>query len=280
MGLRTSSSPVIAGDSTSPFTFTPSPTPSTSTTSRDVPAPVVEVTLRNDESHSRRSPAHTPTPTTSRDVPAQDTSVVEVSLRNDGTHNRRSPASVSLMTSSLAPGNKQDTSGAGFPFWVVATFSSGVLFLVLSAFIAFCVCLKQRRKKHSMLTKNGKPHTMLKLTLPNLTSSVPMKEISSIYATPQNIMSRDGNDGEHHPYDVLDASIYESVPTMEVSDDQQCATVEFDATYSMLGPEADNSRQQAAADVPPLYMHYEMVDKLWQMIAHGLVLYVLAAGGI
>ncbi|CAI8050380.1 hypothetical protein GBAR_LOCUS27669, partial [Geodia barretti] len=110
------------------------------------------------------------------------------------------------MTSSLAPGNKQDTSGAGFPFWVVATFSSGVLFLVLSAFIAivaFCVCLKQRRKKHSMLTKN-----------------VPMKEISSIYATPQNIMSRDGNDGEHHPYDVLDASIYESVPTMEVSDDQ------------------------------------------------------------
>ena len=98
-----------------------------------------------------------------------------------------------------------------------------------------------------------------------------MKEISSIYATPQNIMSRDGNDGEHHPYDVLDASIYESVPTMEVSDDQRCATVEFDATYSMLGPEADNSRQQAAADVPPLYMHYEMVDKLWQMIAHGLV---------
>ena len=73
-------------------------------------------------------------------------------------------------------------------------------------------------------------------------------------------MSRDGNGGEHNPYD---ASIYESVSTMEVSDDQQCATVEFDATYSMLGPEADNSGQQAAADVPSsLYMHYEMVDKL------------------
>ena len=170
MGLHTSSSPILAGDSTSPFTFTPSPTPTTST-SRDVPAPVVEVTLRHDESHSRRSPAHTPTPTTSRDVPAQDTSVVGFSLRNNGTHSRRSPASVSLMMSSLAPGNKQDTSGAGFPFWVVATFSSGVLFLVLSAFIAivaFCVCLKQRRKKHSVLNKNGKPHTMLKRTLPNL----------------------------------------------------------------------------------------------------------------
>ena len=71
-------------------------------------------------------------------------------------------------------------------------------------------------------------------------------------------MRRDGNSGEGQPNDVVDVSIYESVPTMENT--QQLATAEFDAAYSMLGPEADYSEQQAAAAyAPSLYMHYEMV---------------------
>ena len=93
--------------------------------------------------------------------------------------------------------------------------------------------------------------------------TVPMRELSGVYDTPFGALNRTGQNGgngdEPHSYDVLDA--YESVPPVEETNNQPCtATTEYDATYSMVGPETDSSEQTATATVEATsYMHYEMV---------------------
>ena len=83
-----------------------------------------------------------------------------------------------------------------------------------------------------------------------------MREVSTVYETPESVMNRGGQPGnsvsEQQPYDVLETSMYETVPTVEGSNDFP------DATYSMVGPEADYSEQRGTAEAAP-YMHYEMV---------------------
>ena len=87
-----------------------------------------------------------------------------------------------------------------------------------------------------------------------------MKDIPTVYEIPQIALNRGS---EQHSYDVLECSVYETIPTTEVSNSQPCATIsttEQDATYSMLGPEVDSSEQQTATVEPVSYMHYEMVS--------------------
>ena len=157
-------STISAGDSSSPSTFT---------LSTLFPTPVVEVTLKHDGS-TRDSVKHYRTTSASvfpeSSVKHYKTTSASVFPESSVKHYKTTSASVFPesagvpSSSSLPPGNTQNTSGAGFPMWVIATLSSGALLLVLSAFLsllAIFVRLRQR-KERSMLKKKGKQASKLR----------------------------------------------------------------------------------------------------------------------
>ena len=141
-------STISAGDSSSPSTFT---------LSTLFPTPVVEVTLKHDGS-TRDSVKHYKT-TSASVFPESSVKHYKTTSASVFPESAGVPSS-----SSLPPGNTQNTSGAGFPMWVIGTLSSGALLLVLSAFLsllAIFVRLRQR-KERSMLKKKGKQASKLR----------------------------------------------------------------------------------------------------------------------